>query len=369
MMKKLLLPLLALALAGWSVWNVFGGQRDTDKGTPPEAPPRSPYKHALAGSGIVEPRTESSGTATVAVGSVLPGVVTKVVAHIGQRVQVGDPLFYLDDRDRQAELKVKQANLVAAQKQLERLEKSPRPEEVPPSEARVRQAREAVVKADDEARRARQLIIRRAISREELVQRQQTLAIAREKLAAAQTQHKLLLAGAWEPDKAIARAAVAQARAAVGQVKTDLDRLVVRAPSSGTVLQVNVRPGENVSGQPGQALVMMGDTSALHVRVSIDESDIARFRPQAAARALTRGTPQRDLPLKFVRLEPYVVPKKSLTGDNAERVDTRVMQAIYVIDLGKPPVLVGQQVDVFIDLGKGKETKKPVEKPSYPPAK
>jgi len=53
--------------------------------------------------------------------------------------------------------------------------------------------------------------------------------------------------------------------------------------------------------------------------------------------------------LRFVRVEPYVVPKRSLTGDNTERVDTRVLQVIYEVADEDQPLFVGQQVDVFID--------------------
>ena len=63
---------------------------------------------------------------------------------------------------------------------------------------------------------------------------------------------------------------------------------------------------------------------------------------------------QEELSLRFVRLEPYVVPKQSLTGANTERVDTRVVQVIYALDseqrlVREQKVLVGQLVDVFID--------------------
>jgi HlyD family secretion protein len=55
--------------------------------------------------------------------------------------------------------------------------------------------------------------------------------------------------------------------------------------------------------------------------------------------------------LRFVRVEPYVVPKKSLTGGSNERVDTRVLQALYAFERGNLPVFVGQQMDVFIEAG------------------
>jgi len=45
-----------------------------------------------------------------------------------------------------------------------------------------------------------------------------------------------------------------------------------------------------------------------------------------------------------------VIPKKSLTGETTERIDTRVLQVIYEVDAeGRPPLFVGQQVEVFID--------------------
>jgi multidrug resistance efflux pump len=359
--RKVVLPLLAMALLGWAVWNVFGAQRTKGDVREPAAPPRSPYVDVVAGAGLVEPRTESSGTATVAVGSELAGVVAKVFVKVGQQVKEGDPLFALDDRAKQAELALKKANQEAAEKQLTKLELSPRPEEVPPLRAKLEAAKAALRAAADALSRAERA--GRAVSPEELYQKRQARDMAQEAMEQAQKNLDLLLAGAWGPDKDIARAAVAQAKAAVAQVETDLKRLVVRAPVTGAVLQLNVRPGEAVDSKPGQALVMMGDVSVLHVRVSIDESDIARFKPEALAEGKTRGSPQKVVPLKFVRVEPYVVPKKSLTGDNSERVDTRVLQVIFAIDMPNAPVYVGQQLDVFVNVASAKEVVKPA---SYP---
>jgi hypothetical protein len=53
--------------------------------------------------------------------------------------------------------------------------------------------------------------------------------------------------------------------------------------------------------------------------------------------------------LKLVHFEPHVVPKKSLTGDTTERVDTRVLQVIYSFDRNDLPIFVGQQMDAFIE--------------------
>jgi HlyD family secretion protein len=121
---------------------------------------------------------------------------------------------------------------------------------------------------------------------------------------------------------------------------------------------VNVRPGEFVGAPPERALIILGSTTQLHVRVDIDEYDIPRFVPDAPARATLKGQSKDFFPLRFVRIEPYVIPKKSLTGDNTERVDTRVLQVIYAVDGGDRRLFVGQQVDVFIDAS-GTSTESP----------
>jgi hypothetical protein len=123
---------------------------------------------------------------------------------------------------------------------------------------------------------------------------------------------------------------------------------VVRAPIDGEVLQVNVRPGEFVGTPAAAPLVVMGDLSRLHLRVDVDDADVPRFRPGAAARAYLRGDARVEVPLTFVRVEPYLVPKKALTGEGAERVDTRVLRVIYALPEGTSGVYVGQQLDVFI---------------------
>jgi HlyD family secretion protein len=87
----------------------------------------------------------------------------------------------------------------------------------------------------------------------------------------------------------------------------------------------------------------------LHIRVDVDEHEAWRVRPQAKANAAVRGNAELTTALTFVRFEPFVVPKRSLTGDSTERVDTRVLQVIYRIDDESLPLYVGQQMDVFID--------------------
>ena len=160
----------------------------------------------------------------------------------------------------------------------------------------------------------------------------------------------LLKAGAWAPDIAVAKSEVAQAEAQVKMVETNIDRLTMRAPIAGLILQNKVRLGQYAQCGPlSEPLMILGSVTPLHVRVDVDEHDAWRVRGEVPAVASPRGNGSTRIPLEFVRFEPYVIPKKSLTGDSTERVDTRVLQVIYRIREAEPSIYVGQQMDVYID--------------------
>jgi hypothetical protein len=130
----------------------------------------------------------------------------------------------------------------------------------------------------------------------------------------------------------------------------EIERSTVRAPIDAEVLQVKLRVGEFAPAAPTSTpLILLGRSKPLHVRVDVDEHEGWRVRAGAAATGHVRGNAELETPLRFVRFEPFVVPKRSLTGDSTERVDTRVLQVIYRVERDDLPLFVGQQLDVFID--------------------
>ena len=147
-----------------------------------------------------------------------------------------------------------------------------------------------------------------------------------------------------------ARADVLSVKAQIRETETNLERIIVRAPIDGEVLQLKIHVGEFApAGITQTPLILLGNVEPLNVRVDVDENDAWRVRSGAPAIAFLRGNRNIKTNLKFVRFEPYVVPKKSLTGDSIERVDTRVLQVIYSIEHSGLPIFAGQQMDVFIE--------------------
>ena len=261
----------------------------------------TPWVQTAQGTGSViayDPRDRQQN-----ISALVPGRLDRWFVTDGAQVKAGDPIITLDDRDLIAQLQVQLASVTAAEATAER--------------------------AEDAAQRWTGLKDSGAVSAGDLLGYQVT---AKE-----------------------ARARVALAKAQVAQTKVMLDRLVVRSPIDATVLQVSVRVGEFVAAGL-KAPVVLGDISRLQIRCDLDEQLAPRMAAGLSAKGYLKGesgrvgSESRAIPLKFVRIEPYVIPKVSLTGGSAERVDTRVLQVIYQFDRPSDrPIFVGQQMDIYID--------------------
>jgi HlyD family secretion protein len=345
-MTKYGLPIIAVLVLTFAVFAIVRSQPAHATVAPPSAPPTPITQGSVGAVGLVEASSEN-----IAVNVPVPGMVTRVYVKAGDPVARGQKLFSIDDRDLQAELGLRRSRLAMAQSKLEKLLRSPRPEEIPPAEAKVQEAEALYQDAEVQLRLIESVRDKRAIRDEDLQRRRIAVNTAAARVEQAKADLALLKAGAWQPDIEIARAEVNEAQRQVERVQADIDRTTVTAPITGEILQCKVRAGEYAqAGQLGQPLILMGATSQLNVRADVDEQDAWRVKAGASAVASVRGDSGHRYALRFVRFEPYVIPKKSLTGDSTERVDTRVLQVIFALEKSAP-VYAGQQMDVFIEAG------------------
>ncbi|HLH54799.1 MAG TPA: efflux RND transporter periplasmic adaptor subunit [Verrucomicrobiae bacterium] len=306
-MKRTILPLIAVGALSFGIISVVRSQPGSQTSVPPSPPPVSPYAHAVAAEGLVEASSEN-----ISIGTPLSEVVTQVPVVVGQVVKCGETLFKLDVRQLQADVAARRADLAVA-------------------EAQVKVDSALYDDAKQQLEFAETLSDKRAISSEELAKRRHASAAAEARLEAAKAQ-------------------VAAAAAQVQSVETQIERSTVRAPIDGEVLQVKIHVGEYApAGVTATPLVLLGRLKPLNIRVDVDEHEAWRVSPGAKAIATVRGNADLKTPVTFVRFEPFVLPKKSLTGDSTERVDTRVLQVIYRVDNDTLPLFVGQQMDVYIE--------------------
>jgi multidrug efflux pump subunit AcrA (membrane-fusion protein) len=301
------LPFIAAIVAIVAAVAVFAMQPRRKATAPPAPPPASEFQRTVAAVGLIESSSEN-----IRIGTHLSGIVDEVLVRAGDDVAAGAPLFRLETRHLRAALADANAAIDVARTG------------VGVAEAALGDAKQQldlVLAVND----------KRAVSEDDVQRRRFAVTTAEAKVAQA-------------------RAAVKAAEAERDRVQVEIDRSTVRAPIAGTVLKVDVRAGEFASaGALADPLIILGNIKPLYVRVDVDEHEAARVRPQAPAIAALRGDASIRTPLRFVRIEPLVIPKRSLTGDSAERVDTRVLQVLYEIQRSDPRFFVGQQMDVFIE--------------------
>jgi HlyD family secretion protein len=279
-----------------AIWAIKRGATPLPKAPLIVEPTQKPYPKAIAASGIIEAMGEN-----ISVGSPEDGVVQEVYVKVQDRIKKGDPLFQLDTRELESELKVAEAKEAVARAQYNRMQ--------------------------DQLDRLRSIKDLRATSTEELRSK--------------------------EHETAIGAATVIQMEREKEKLISLIDRMTVRSPINGMVLQKNIRAGEylvasNVDTPP----LVIGEINRLQIRTDIDEHNATNMDPRQEAIAYLKNRPNYPIYLKFSRIEPLVIPKMSLTGSSKEKVDTRVLQVIYTFDPPKDLSLyVGLQVDVFIERG------------------
>lgn len=317
--SRQILPILAIAGIVLAAIMIWASLPDRTMSEPMIEPPRSPSAQSdsgtVAGTGVVEPSSEE-----IEIGAHISGVVDQVFVSPGDLVTQGQPLFRVDTRD------------IAAR--------------VNEARARAASARQSVSSAQTSLRVANEQLAlyqgvedRRAISDQEVIERRGARDTARAQLSVARAQYQ-------------------EAQAALASARTQLERHTVRAPQTATILQLNVRAGEFANAGPGmggnsEPLIVMGVTEPLYVRVSIDENEIERLDIGAPAIVSARGDAARQVEARYVRTEPLVVPKTSLTNAATELVDVRVLQLLYALPAAGHSMFVGQQVDAFVPAQDG----------------
>jgi HlyD family secretion protein len=294
MTKRIGFIILALLGIGFSIFMIYYGSLKPPVAPIISPPPVRPYKHYIAAQGMIE-----SAFKNIPLGVSYADVITDIYIFVGDIVKKGQPLFKTDTRRFEAQL-------AQAVKELESAQVDYKNKKVTFSYYERLQDKSA-------------------------------------------TSEQMYTDALYAMELAQKRVEVAQAAVAV--IKTDIERSIIRAPISGEVLQVNIRVGQyaNVNPFDQQPLILFGDTQVYHMRIEIDEEDEWRFKQGAPAKAFVRGNSSISIPLNYVYTEPYIVPKKSLTGSDMERVDTRVLEVVYEFPKHNYPVFAGQLLDVYIE--------------------
>jgi multidrug efflux pump subunit AcrA (membrane-fusion protein) len=204
------------------------------------------------------------------------GTVTQVLVRTGDRVVKGQPLFTIDDRQLQLQVKQAKAAYEMAQANLAQVEKGATDEEIQQIESTVLQAKASYQNVAAECKRMEELFRQEMIPQQKLeaVQLQKELAAAN--LTAAEARLTAVQKGASQEQLAVLQAQVRQAETALEMANLQLGYTRVTAPIAGVIAQLTVEVGSMAA--PSVAAGLVVDDRKMKAKALVPESYINQLR-------------------------------------------------------------------------------------------
>ena len=261
------------------------------------------------------------------------GFIEQVAVTDNQRVEAGELLVKLDDRDYRAALARTEAAADAQRATLENLEATRRLQQ-----AFIAQARAGIAAADAEVSRTRDDEIRfrdlSAHSAASVQVFQKAGADYKEAVAQAQKSRATMDAAERQLDvidtqKRQTQAALAEATASVDLARLNLGYTELRAPIAGVVGNRSARTGAYAA--VGTQLISLVPAQGLWIDANFKESQLARMRPGLRARVTADVLPGHEFVGHVASLAPATGAQFSvLPAENATGNFTKIVQRVPV---------------------------------------
>lgn len=295
----------------------------------------------LASPGRIEGKSES-----IEVGAPMDGVIQSILVKEGHQVARGEVLAQLDCRDIQSELPVAQAQAEGLRQVRERLLRGSRPEERAAAEQKTSAAKAVLVHASDQMERQRPLAESGIISRASFDDARRDRDVAEAEYQQAMRNEELVKAGPLPEEVAKADADLRTAQERIRFDEQKLEKCVVRAPLSGTVLRVLLRSGESFALVSPRPILTMADLSSRRVRAEVDERDVGKVHIGQRVVVYSEAYAGRRFTGKVTELAPVMGRKSVLTGDPAEKTDRDILEVVAELDGPAKALPLGLRVTV-----------------------
>jgi multidrug resistance efflux pump len=316
-----------------------GGKDDRDTLAPPGY---------VSGSGVVEPADHETRVAAD-----VAGRIVRIRVKERETVAAGMPLVELESAPERAALDAAEADVGVQTAALLRTARGLRQEDV---EALIGEAGAAKARAESSAEilaRTEKLAETGAVSTDELDRARRQSEADERSFKAADARRLGGVNGGRREDVAVAQAQVKAAVARRDEARARLERLTIRAPIDGTILQLRYRIGEyynpaSPTGVAVEPLVVLGDLRAIRVRVDVDERDIARLKLGAPGYVTLSAFPGRRFAGKVVEIGARMGRKNVRTDDPIERLDVKILEVL--VQIAEPEGLVpGIRVTAYVE--------------------
>ncbi len=310
------------------------------------APATPKQEVTLACPGRIEAVSE-----TVKVGAGIDGLLKAVLVREGEQVRAGQEIALIDRADLEAERQAALAAAESARQTRARLLRGSRTEERSVAASQTTAAEARLTQARQSFARTEKLFQSGDISAETREQVARDLRVAEATMAAATDQEKLVNAEPLPEELAKIEAEIKGVQERVRTLTEQLKKCSLKAPISGSVLRIHLKPGEMVSTVYPQPILSIGDTSVWRVRAEVDERDLTRIRLQQSVLVQSEAFAGTSLQGTVAELGATMGRKQVRTGDPAEKSDRDILEVLINLAPSESKFLVvGLRVTVqFLD--------------------
>ena len=296
---------------------------------------------AASAPGRVEPRRGE-----IRIGSQLPGKVAQVLVRLNDTVKAGDLLVRLVDDEPMAKL-----GAVTTEVSVRRRERDAETATKLATDRRV--AEDALSIAERAQFRLRMELdqalqsLRAGKSTAEAVEAARTaLSEAGDRIEQERANLRRIQSLPGMPLPTRLDSSLVTSRAELAVIEATIEHTRIRAPSDGTVLQVNTHAGEIVTPSPEDILLTFGDLSVLRVRAEIEERDIPKVRVGQAVVVRSDTFPGMEFAGRVDRMAKALGTQRLSARGPRKPTDIDVLMLVIALD-GNTTLLPGMRVDVF----------------------
>jgi multidrug resistance efflux pump len=202
------------------------------------------------------------------------GIISRLYVSEGDAVEPGAPIALLADRELEAALQRKKADLAAGLAQLQLVRAGPRREEIALAKATYEKTQEQLNHAKRELARNLELVKRHAASRKELEETQGLVAVRRKELEENYNKLKLLQAGSRPEEIAAVLAETERLQAEQRLIQEQLEALTVLTPIGGIVTTHRLREKIGQSAVKGDLIAEVHDLRSITAEIAIPEKEL-----------------------------------------------------------------------------------------------
>ena len=241
------------------------------------------------------------------ISSTVDGPISFLPFREGDRVQVGEKLIEIDRATLRAEVAAAEAALEVAKARLADLLAGTRPEEIDKASETLKQFKESAEFAAKDLERIEMLVKSGALPSEELEKAKVKQVSEQTKFTAARRQVDMLKAGLTITTIAVQRAVVKEAEAKVDLAAARLAECIIRAPLTGTVTRLWVKPGDMAAVKA--PMLELTNFASLVIRCAVPEKHASELRIGMKATAGIDALPDRVVNAEIVRVFPELDQK------------------------------------------------------------